>query len=108
MRLVLVRAGLPEPSLNLVLRNGLGHPVVWPDAAYPDHRIALQYDGAHHGNPDQYRRDIKRQRLTESLGWREVRVQRSDLDGERPFVVEKVRALLGGSSASIRWERTGS
>lgn len=108
MRLALVRAGLPEPALNVVLRNGLGHPVVWPDAAYPDHRIALQYDGAHHGDPDQYRRDIKRQGLTESLGWREVRVQLSDLDGPRPFVVEKVRALLGGFSGAVRWPRTGS
>jgi very-short-patch-repair endonuclease len=82
--------------------------VVWPDAAYPDHRIALQYDGAHHGDSDQYRRDIKRQALTEGLGWREVRVQQGDLEGDRPFVVEKVRALLDGSSASIGWERTGS
>jgi hypothetical protein len=108
MRLALLRAGLPEPALNVVLRNGLGHPVVWPDAAYPDHRIALQYEGAHHADPDQYRRDIKRQRLTESLGWREVRVQKGDLEGERPFVAEKVRALLRDSSASSLWARTGS
>jgi hypothetical protein len=108
MRLALVRAGLPEPALNVVLRNGLGHPVVWPDAAYPQHRIALQYDGNHHGDPDQYRRDIRRQALTESLGWREVRVQMGDLDGDRPFVVEKVRALLPDYSAPVLWPRTGS
>lgn len=92
MRLALVRAGLPEPVLNVVLRNRLGRPVVWPDAAYPEQRVSLQYDGNHHGGPEQYLRDITRQSLTESLGWREIRVQRSDLEGERPFVVEKVRA----------------
>jgi hypothetical protein len=108
MRLALVQTGLPEPTLNVVLRNGLGHAVVWPDAAYPEHRLALQYDGAHHGDPDQYRRDIQRQTLTESLGWRELRVQQSDLEGERPFVVEKVRAILSGSSIRAEWERTGS
>lgn len=108
MRLALVQAGLPEPTLNVVLRNGLGHAVVWPDAAYPEQRLALQYDGAHHGDPDQYRRDIKRQTLTESLGWRELRVQQSDLEGERPFIVEKVRAILSGSSVRAEWERTGS
>lgn len=108
MRLALVQAGLPEPTLNIVLRNGLGHPVVWPDAAYPEYRIALQYDGVHHSDPDQYRRDIKRQGLTEGLGWREIRVQKSDLEGDRPFVVEKVRAVLSGSSARTAWERTGS
>lgn len=108
MRLALVQAGLPEPTLNVVLRNGLGRAVVWPDAAYPEHRLALQYDGAHHGDAEQYRRDIKRQSLTESLGWREVRVQKSDLDGDRPFVVEKVKALIGRSSVRAVWERTGS
>jgi very-short-patch-repair endonuclease len=82
--------------------------VVWPDAAYPDQRIALQYDGAHHGDSDQYRRDIKRQSLTESLGWHEVRVQKSDLEGDRPFIVEKVKAALFGPSAAALHERTGS
>jgi very-short-patch-repair endonuclease len=106
MRLALVRAGLPEPTLNVVLRNRMGQPVVWPDAAYPEQRIALQYDGAHHGRPEQYRRDIKRQSLTESLGWRELHVQGSDLEGDRPFIAEKVRAALRNAAAID--ERTGS
>ena len=108
MRLALVRAGLPEPTLNVVLRNRIGQPVVWPDAAYPEWRIALQYDGAHHGASEQYRRDIKRHGLTENLGWREVRVQSSDLEGDRPFVVEKVRAVLRAPYEAAVDERTGS
>lgn len=80
----------------------------WLDLAsvlsiYPEQRTALQYDGVHHGESGQYLRDITRQTLTESLGWREVRVQKSDLEGARPFVVEKVRSALGRSSAA----RTG-
>ena len=108
MRLALVRAGLPEPTLNVVLRNRMGQPVVWPDAAYPELKIALQYDGEHHGDPEQYRRDIKRQGLTESLGWRELRVQTSDLEGDRPFILEKVRAVLRSAYAAGTAERTGS
>lgn len=108
MRLALESARLPEPVLNVVLRNRLGQPVVWPDAAYPDHRIALQYDGVHHGDSEQYLRDIRRQSLTESLGWREIRVQKSDLEGARPFIVEKVRAALGGPSEAVHPARTGS
>jgi hypothetical protein len=107
MRLALVRAGLPEPVLNVVLRNGFGHPMVWPDAAYPDQRIALQYDGVHHGESEQYLRDIRRQSLTESLGWREIRVQKSDLEGHRPFVVEKVKTALSRPSEAAPRARTG-
>ncbi|WP_427004320.1 endonuclease domain-containing protein [Pseudarthrobacter sp. H2] len=102
MRLVLCRAGLGEPVLNHVIRNGWGQPAVWPDAAYPEHRIALQYDGAHHGDPRQYRVDIRRQAVTESLGWKEIRVSKEDLDGDRPFVVEKVRAALGRQNPAER------
>lgn len=94
MRLILSRAGLGEPVLNFVIRNGWAQPAVWPDAAYPEQRVALQYDGAHHGDPRQYRLDIRRQAVTEQLGWREIRVSREDLDGEQPFIVEKVRAAF--------------
>lgn len=95
MRLILCRAGLGEPVLNLVIRDNRGRPAVWPDAAYPEQRVALQYDGAHHGDPRQYRLDIRRQTVTEGLGWREIRVSHEDLDGDRPFVLEKVRAAFG-------------
>jgi hypothetical protein len=42
------------------------------------------------------------------LGWRELRVQSSDLEGDRPFIVEKVRAVLRGPNAAAIQERTGS
>ncbi|GAA4043188.1 hypothetical protein GCM10023063_31880 [Arthrobacter methylotrophus] len=91
MRLTLLHAGLPEPTLNHVILNEWGAAAVWPDAAYVKERIALQYDGRHHGEAVQYQRDIKRQTLTERLGWREVRVHHEDLLGPRPEVVDKVR-----------------
>ncbi|MCU1517152.1 MAG: hypothetical protein JWQ75_1873 [Pseudarthrobacter sp.] len=94
MRLALVRAGLPEPKLNHVLWGVHGTPVVWPDAAYPEWRISIQYDGGGHGGADQYQRDIRRQSLTGECGWLEVRVSKADLEGDRPAVVRKVRAAL--------------
>ncbi|GAA3317752.1 endonuclease domain-containing protein [Arthrobacter ramosus] len=94
MRLILLHAGLPEPTLNHVIFNEWGAPAVWPDAAYLKERIALQYDGRHHGEAEQYQRDIRRQALTERLGWHEVRVHHEDLLGPRPEVVEKVRRAL--------------
>jgi very-short-patch-repair endonuclease len=46
-----------------------------------------------HG-PEQYERDIRRQTLTGDYGWLEVRVSKSELTGDRPAVVHKVRAAL--------------
>lgn len=94
MRLSIVRAGLPEPLLNYVVLDAYGNPVLWPDAAYPEQRIAVQYEGAHHNASDQYLRDIQRADTTMEHGWLEVRVSKFDLAGGRPAVVSKVRAAL--------------
>jgi hypothetical protein len=99
LRLALVRAGLPEPVLNHVVWSedpwgGLGSPVLWPDAAYPRWRIALQYEGAHHNGEDQYLRDIRRADTAARCGWHEVRLSRLDLSGEHPAAVHKVRKAL--------------
>ncbi|MEZ2372393.1 endonuclease domain-containing protein [Arthrobacter sp. RCC_34] len=94
LRLLLVDHGFPEPHLNHVLRRRDGKAVVWPDLAYPDFRVSIQYDGGHHGSPGQYTRDIRRQALTEELGWREVRVGKEDLDGFFPRVLQKIRRAL--------------
>lgn len=94
MRLSIVRAGLPEPVLNHVVLGAYGNPVLWPDAAHPEQRIAVQYEGAHHNASDQYLRDIRRADTTTACGWIEVRVSKFDLAGESPAVVTKVRAAL--------------
>lgn len=94
MRMILAGSRLGEPTLNYVIMNAWGQPAVWPDAAYPQQRIALQYDGGHHADPGQARSDARRQGVTEQLGWREVRVFKEDLDGDKPFLLEKVKAAI--------------
>ncbi|WP_461188984.1 hypothetical protein [Arthrobacter sp. Z4-13] len=94
MRLALVDGGLPEPVLNHVLFDYRGVPFLWPDAAYPGWRIALQYDGGHHAGGEQYLKDIERQDRTAMHGWLEVRIGRHHLEGERPAVVRRVRQAL--------------
>jgi hypothetical protein len=101
MRLILARSGHGEPVLNYVIVNDWGRAAVWPDAAYLQERIALQYDGGHHADPRQVASDTRRRATTERLGWTEIRVFKEDLDGEKPFVLEKVRAAI-----SLRGPRT--
>lgn len=103
MRLALIDAHLPEPVLNHVLIDQWGVPQLWPDAAYPQWGIALQYDGGHHAEEEQYQRDIERQDRTLALGWLEVRVGKQHLEGDRPAVVRKVREAL----QSRGWTRDG-
>jgi hypothetical protein len=106
MRLVLARSGYGEPVLNYVIRNTWGQPAVWPDAAYPEQRIAFQYDGGHHADPLQISSDVRRQALTQRLGWREVRVYKEDLDGDKPFLLDKVRAATMPSAERQTTART--
>ncbi|VXC27314.1 conserved hypothetical protein [Arthrobacter sp. 9V] len=94
MRLALMNGNLPEPKLNHVVRNSLGHPVLWPDGAYVEWKVSLQYDGQHHGGIEQHLKDIERQERSLAHGWLEVRISKHDLEGERPAVVHKVRRAL--------------
>ncbi|MHA7271143.1 hypothetical protein [Arthrobacter sp. HLT1-20] len=94
MRLALLEAGLPEPELNVVVRDPAGRAVLWPDGAYRQFRIGLQYDGRHHDTPEQYLRDIRRLQTSRALGWEEVRVSLEDLRGDKPAVVRKVADAL--------------
>lgn len=94
MRLALVEAGLPEPELNVLVRDEYGRAVLWPDGAYRSYRISLQYDGGHHNDPRQYQRDIRRLETTKSLGWEEIRIGSDDLHGEHPAAIRKIEAAL--------------
>ena len=44
----LVRQGLPTPKLQHVVRDVDGSFVARVDLAYPEHKIAIEYEGAQH------------------------------------------------------------
>jgi len=94
LRLALADHGLPEPVLNHVLSLPWRGRCVWPDVAYPDWKLSLQYDGGVHDGEAQYARDFERQRLTEEAGWAEIRIGKGDLKGKRPSAVVRVREAL--------------
>ncbi|MCU1572920.1 MAG: hypothetical protein JWO93_1002 [Micrococcaceae bacterium] len=95
LRLELVRARLPEPELNVVIRDSLGKDVAWPDLAYRKYRIAIQYDGAHHLSPDQQESDARRDRGTMLAGWISITVTSALLeDVGYSGVVSMIRGAL--------------
>ncbi|OMH34459.1 hypothetical protein [Tersicoccus sp. Bi-70] len=108
LRLDLVRAGLPEPALNVVLVAPGGRRPVFPDLAFRRHRVSVQYDGAHHADPHQHRLDIERADLTAAAGWVEVRISADDLrvqvrhrSGPASRAVVKIEAALRAQAARL-------
>ncbi len=96
LRLALARAGLPEPALGFVIVDATGAHVAWPDLAFPEYRVALQYDGAHHFERAQQELDIARNEATARAGWTQVIITSTMMDafGSRVAVVKVRDALL--------------
>ncbi|MGM1029028.1 MAG: DUF559 domain-containing protein [Actinomycetota bacterium] len=99
-RLAIVDAGLPEPVVQFeVWVDGVLSAVI--DLAYPEWRIAIEYEGEHHlTDPAQWARDIRRQELLESLGWIVIRVTKADLRNGGAALVDRVRRAIARRTAS--------
>jgi hypothetical protein len=94
-RLTLLDAGLPEPVLDLDVYDGRGVFVGCVDLAYPELRIAIEYEGdQHRTDPRQWQRDIEKHERLADLGWRVVRVGRDQLFRDPGAFTGRVRALL--------------
>jgi hypothetical protein len=93
-RLIITRAGLPEPVVNFTVHNDHGDFVGTPDLFYPEYRIALEYEGdGHRTDPQTFNDDIERAELFQEAGCRYVRVTRDHVD--RPHrLVSRVRNVL--------------
>ena len=69
-RLLLTFAGLPEPRVNLEVTDANGEWVAKPDLSYPEVKVAIEYDGSHHGREKkQWTRDVDRNAVYLDNGW---------------------------------------
>ena len=80
MRLVIVRAGLPEPVVGYTVYDANGHWVGTPDLAFVKARVALDYEGEVHRTDDRtFQGDIERREMFADAGWRHIRVTKDHL-----------------------------
>lgn len=94
-RVRIIGAGLPPPIPQFRLYDDRGRFVARLDLGYPQHRVAIEYDGRQHSEPDQFAVDLRRHTAIAMLGWHILRVGAADLnDGSRPFLT-KLGQLLG-------------
>ncbi|MFB2555052.1 endonuclease domain-containing protein [Herbiconiux liangxiaofengii] len=102
LRLALVRAGLPEPDLNVEIRAVDGRFVARVDMLYRGARVVVEYDGDQHRTDSrQYDRDIRRTDELYSLGYRVVRLRARQLVGPTPLAIALVRDALAGHAIDL-------
>lgn len=92
LRVILALAGLP-PVPQHVVRGPGGEFVARVDLAYPDLRVAVEYDGAWHAEDGQFARDRRRLNGLTAAGWLVLHVTAADLR-DPAALVSRVRALL--------------
>ena len=91
VRVALAVAGLaPVPQYEV--RSG-GTFLARVDLAFPEHLLAVEYEGAHHFDGTQIVRDDQRIARLEAAGWRVIRLSAVDLR-DLDTVVTRVRAAL--------------
>ena len=73
VRLILVRAGLPEPLVGHTVTHD-GYWVGTPDLAYPEQRIAIEYQGSGHRDRDVFEDDIDRLERFHAADWQVLQV----------------------------------
>jgi len=104
-RLILVRAGLPEPDVDYEVPASRGWRDYHLDMAYPREKIGVEYDGAEHvANRRQMEIDANRRREIQDGGWIVITVTASQLRQPGPFVgsVESALVLRRGALAAAR------
>lgn len=97
LRLLIVRAGLPRPHVQYEIRDN-GQFVARVDLAWPDMRVAVEYDGAHHADVMQMRRDRRRLNRLVHAGWTVIHATAQDLR-DPDVLLAQIRAALTRAAA---------
>ncbi|WP_089157427.1 hypothetical protein [Micromonospora sp. NBS 11-29] len=93
LRVRLMLAGLPRPVAQHPIRVPAGL-VLHPDLAWPEFRVAVEYDGQWHADPDRMHLDRRRLNQFVEAGWLVLHVTGRRLLKEFPALVREIRAAL--------------
>ncbi|WP_406831930.1 DUF559 domain-containing protein [Pedococcus sp. KACC 23699] len=95
LRMLIVLAGLPEPVVNHVEYAEDGRWARRFDLSYPEHRLAIEYDGRQHAeSTKQWQRDVERRAELDQDGWRLVVVLADGIYRQPERTLERVVAAM--------------
>jgi Protein of unknown function (DUF559) len=102
LRLLIVFAGLPEPEVNLVLRNDEGNWKRRFDLCYRMWKLVIEYDGRQHAYDDeQWTHDLDRREELDGMGWRLIVVQRNGIYNDPLRTLRRIRSALEERGATV-------
>ena len=94
LRLVIVGGGLPRPVAQHCVSDRRAYVVACVDLAYPEHRIAIEYEGENHFTRERAMRDVYRYTRLQDLGWRVYRYRSRDVYRAPDRIVAEIRRAL--------------
>jgi hypothetical protein len=95
LRLAIVDAGLPEPDVNVDVRDTKGRFLGRADLVYRLWRVIVEYDGdQHRTSTRQFDRDVLRLEGFARAGWTVVRVVGRSFLADRPACIARIRSAL--------------
>lgn len=87
-------AGLPEPELDVDIRDARGRRLGISEFAYPRYGVVVEIEGDHHrSSKQQWNRDVQKYRDYANAGWEVVRLTAHDVRTQRT-AVRIVREVL--------------
>lgn len=92
LRVRAVLAGLPRPQAQLAVP--VRGRVLHPDLAWPEFKVAVEYDGEWHDDPDQFHLDRRRLNLLVAEGWIVLHVTSRRLRTDLPGILTELRQAL--------------
>lgn len=103
LRLLIVLAGLPEPEVNIKIRDATGHVVMRFDLGYRERRLAVEYDGRQHVNIEEvWENDVLRDDAIDDLAWKKLKVTARGIYVDPASTVHRVWRALCARGPAVR------
>ena len=101
-RLRVIDAGFPPPDPQVWVYDEAGAPRYRLDLAWPELKVAIEYDGEEYHGPEQARADRVRRAWLAAHGWTVIVVRRAQILGRSDAFERAVGEALGMAPRSTK------